>query len=72
MKLETVERELRVCLGVVVVVAVAVAVVAVVAVVVVGNTVVVFVTGDFLLGSDSLHELMPDRIQISQWYHRVP
>jgi hypothetical protein len=69
MKLETVERELRVCLGVVVVV-VAVAVVAVV--VVVGNTVVVFVTGDFLLGSDSLHELMPDRIQISQWYHRVP
>jgi uncharacterized membrane protein len=71
MKLETVERELRVCLGVVVVV-VAVAVVAVVAVVVVGNTVVVFVTGDFLLGSDSLHELMPDRIQISQWYHRVP
>jgi hypothetical protein len=70
MKLETVERELRVCLGVVVVVAVAV--VAVVAVVVVGNTVVVFVTGDFLLGSDSLHELMPDRIQISQWYHRVP
>jgi hypothetical protein len=71
MKLETVERELRVGLGVVVVV-VAVAVVAVVAVVVVGNTVVVFVTGDFLLGSDSLHELMPDRIQISQWYHRVP
>jgi hypothetical protein len=69
MKLETVERELRVCLGVVVVVAVAVVAVVVV---VVGNTVVVFVTGDFLLGSDSLHELMPDRIQISQWYHRVP